>query len=195
MKGGGVADTSQGDGWWQASDRKWYPPETHPDYQPPPPEPPTSSLPPPQPKRPIDYIAQMPDRPQPDFQRGRDEYILAGISAVIVVAAFMPWASVFFFTVNGIDGDGQITAVAAGIVACVALFGRSRGAIGVFALIGGIITAGVGIYDLSNIEGVANDSGGVVSAGSGLWLTAIAGCALVAAAIWYLRQDGQPQPS
>lgn len=32
-----MSDTSQGDGWWQASDGKWYAPEQHPDYRPPPP--------------------------------------------------------------------------------------------------------------------------------------------------------------
>jgi hypothetical protein len=36
-----MSDTSQGQGWWQASDGKWYPPEQHPNYQPPvPPSPP-----------------------------------------------------------------------------------------------------------------------------------------------------------
>jgi uncharacterized RDD family membrane protein YckC len=40
VDGGGVmADTSQGTGWWQASNGKWYPPEQHPNYQPPPPPP------------------------------------------------------------------------------------------------------------------------------------------------------------
>lgn len=34
-----MSDTAQGDGWWQASDGKWYPPEQHPDYKPPPPPP------------------------------------------------------------------------------------------------------------------------------------------------------------
>jgi uncharacterized membrane protein YccF (DUF307 family) len=29
----GVSDTSQGPGWWQASDGKWYPPEQAPGYQ------------------------------------------------------------------------------------------------------------------------------------------------------------------
>ena len=29
-----MSDTSQGPGWWQASDGKWYPPETHPQYAP-----------------------------------------------------------------------------------------------------------------------------------------------------------------
>jgi hypothetical protein len=50
-----VSDTQQGPGWWQASDGKWYPPETHPSRQVPPPavpppgypgEPRGSSLPP-----------------------------------------------------------------------------------------------------------------------------------------------------
>ena len=30
-----MSDTSQGEGWWVASDGKWYPPEQHPDYVPP----------------------------------------------------------------------------------------------------------------------------------------------------------------
>jgi hypothetical protein len=44
--GGDMSDTSQGQNWWQASDGKWYPPETHPDYVVPlPPPPPTPSTP------------------------------------------------------------------------------------------------------------------------------------------------------
>jgi hypothetical protein len=27
-----MSDMSQGEGWWQASDGKWYPPETHPNF-------------------------------------------------------------------------------------------------------------------------------------------------------------------
>lgn len=34
-KGTHMSDTSQGEGWWRASDGKWYPPESHPDYVPP----------------------------------------------------------------------------------------------------------------------------------------------------------------
>lgn len=34
-----MSDVSQGEGWWQASDDKWYSPETHPNYRPPPPMP------------------------------------------------------------------------------------------------------------------------------------------------------------
>ncbi len=32
-----MSTVSQGPGWWMASDQKWYPPESHPDYRPPPP--------------------------------------------------------------------------------------------------------------------------------------------------------------
>jgi hypothetical protein len=39
-----MSDTSQGPGWWRASDNRWYPPEQHPDYVPPPD---TASFPPP----------------------------------------------------------------------------------------------------------------------------------------------------
>lgn len=35
-----MSDQSQGEGWWMASDRKWYPPHLHPDYVAPPPPPP-----------------------------------------------------------------------------------------------------------------------------------------------------------
>lgn len=34
-----MSDTPQGEGWWLASDGKWYPPETAPGYQQPPPAP------------------------------------------------------------------------------------------------------------------------------------------------------------
>ncbi|MEY2435021.1 MAG: hypothetical protein QOC92_4746, partial [Acidimicrobiaceae bacterium] len=29
-----MSDSTQGPGWWQAADGKWYPPEQHPDFQP-----------------------------------------------------------------------------------------------------------------------------------------------------------------
>lgn len=43
-----MSDTSQGEGWWQASDAKWYPPHLHPDVinLPPPPVPAAPPAPP-----------------------------------------------------------------------------------------------------------------------------------------------------
>ena len=32
QEGAAMSDISQGDGWWVASDGKWYAPEQHPDY-------------------------------------------------------------------------------------------------------------------------------------------------------------------
>jgi hypothetical protein len=49
-----MSDVSQGSGWWQASDLKWYPPERHPNYEAPPP-PGRPSVPQPQP---ADYPPQ-----------------------------------------------------------------------------------------------------------------------------------------
>jgi micrococcal nuclease len=56
-----MSDTSQGPGWWRASDGRWYPPETHPQYrQPPMAEPPEPPRPPPGPIAPF-----LPERPGP----------------------------------------------------------------------------------------------------------------------------------
>jgi hypothetical protein len=38
-----MSDTSQGEGWWLASDGRWYPPEAHPNYGSPPPPPPPAT--------------------------------------------------------------------------------------------------------------------------------------------------------
>jgi hypothetical protein len=38
-----MSDATQGPGWWQAADGKWYPPEQHPDFQTGPP--PTEAIP------------------------------------------------------------------------------------------------------------------------------------------------------
>jgi hypothetical protein len=46
--GTAVSDMQQGPGWWQASDGKWYPPESHPTRQapvPPPVQPPAGGIP------------------------------------------------------------------------------------------------------------------------------------------------------
>ena len=41
-----MSDMNQGEGWWQASDGKWYPPESHPDYLASPPGPVPAANPP-----------------------------------------------------------------------------------------------------------------------------------------------------
>lgn len=53
-----MSDTSQGEGWWRASDGKWYPPESHPDYVPP-----AAPTPPPAPPAPEPVVAAPPPVP------------------------------------------------------------------------------------------------------------------------------------
>jgi cytoskeletal protein RodZ len=50
-----MSDTSQGPGWWQASDQKWYPPEQHPNYQAPAPAAPPPPGPGPAPEQAAPY--------------------------------------------------------------------------------------------------------------------------------------------
>jgi hypothetical protein len=47
-----MTDGPQGDGWWQASDLKWYPPEQRPDYMAVLPPPPAADAPQQQPESP-----------------------------------------------------------------------------------------------------------------------------------------------
>ncbi len=77
-----MSDTSQGPGWWRASDGKWYPPDTHPQYQPP--EPPKA---PPGPIAPF-----LPEQPS-IFRRAWEGYrrwprwgqIVSALGVVVVV--------------------------------------------------------------------------------------------------------------
>jgi serine/threonine kinase PknH len=70
-----MSEVSQGSGWWQASDLKWYPPELHADYVAPLPPPPT--LPTPETAAP----------PPPSGQRPRRQALIAAVAAVVVILA------------------------------------------------------------------------------------------------------------
>ena len=63
-----MSDVSQGPGWWQASDGKWYAPELHPDYQPPAAEPPAAEPPAVDPTQPIAPIGGDATAPLPSSQ-------------------------------------------------------------------------------------------------------------------------------
>jgi peptidyl-prolyl cis-trans isomerase B (cyclophilin B) len=71
-----MTDGPQGDGWWQAPDLKWYPPEPHPNYEAPPLPP--SSWAPPQPSW------APPQQPAP-ARRSATPWIIAGVVAAGVV--------------------------------------------------------------------------------------------------------------
>jgi len=113
-----MSEVSQGPGWWQAADLKWYPPELHADYVPPQP----STLPPP-PKLP-------PPPTQPPVKKGPARsvwFVLAGLSLPAV--AFLRL------------GPRGIPFAVALVIASVTLAVRSRK-----GDTGGVIGAVVGIF-------------------------------------------------
>lgn len=71
-----VSDVSEGPGWWQATDQKWYPPERHPNYQPAPPPPPPGPAP---------MAAAAPPPPQPAAKKELTRRPLFWILLVIVL--------------------------------------------------------------------------------------------------------------
>ena len=105
----------------------------------------------------------------------------------------MTWASLtapFVGTVNiaGTDGDGKITGVGGAAVALLGWIEMNHGPkkwVPVLTLLPGLVIAGVGGWDANEIETAIDDSGGLalVRVGPGLWLTIVAGVAVVVASI------------
>ncbi|CAB4889935.1 unannotated protein [freshwater metagenome] len=79
------------------------------------------------------------------------------------LGSFLPWAQVLFITINGTDGDGNITAVAS--AAALALLvgalrsGKRQVLLTSLASVAALAAAGTYIYDLSRISGFASDLG------------------------------------
>jgi hypothetical protein len=124
-------------------------------------------------------------------------FIIIGTAILAVAGSFLPWAQALggLLKANGTDGDGIITLVVALIGGALGLgltFTRKEiiaywAGLGVF-LCGGVIAA-VAAYDLNNLTDVIEevereselDLG--LSAGSGLYLTLVAGIAMALASI------------
>jgi hypothetical protein len=110
-----MSDTSQGEGWWQASDGKWYAPEQHPDFgkpteaideagppteaTPPPTEatppaggPPTQAMPPPVGPPPVGPPPGAPGGPlgppgvPPDGKPNKAKWIIPAVIAAVIIA-------------------------------------------------------------------------------------------------------------
>lgn len=125
-------------------------------------------------------------------------FLIAGAGALVILAAFLPWATAsakiggtsISSSASGIDGsDGWLTLVAALIAGGVAIAAAVITTTGVpLRLISGIVAtvAGLGItglagYDLANVVKLTSTYSSMVdvSAGIGLYLTLLAGIAML----------------
>jgi len=87
--------------------------------------------------------------------------IYAALLAALV-GSFLPWARVWFITINGTDGDGVITAIAS-LAALGFFFGRNRTpgkvtGLTITAFLASAIAAVVYVYDIINISSLASAS-------------------------------------
>ena len=111
-----MSDSTQGEGWWQASDDKWYPPEQHPDFQAgatqamEPVPPPTAAMPVPPPPPPGAPVGPPPGGPEgpppgaPGSGSNNTKWIIVGVLAVAAVAIAA------FLLLGGDDDDQKVTA-------------------------------------------------------------------------------------
>ena len=84
---------------------------------------------------------------------------------VALIGSFLPWARVFFVTVNGTDGDGIITAILSSI-ALFLIYGSKRALVREktgqvqlgFAVLCAALTAAVYIYDFVNLTSLTDES-------------------------------------
>jgi len=206
-----MSDTSQGPGWWMASDGKWYPPETHPSRPPPPPAPPAGPMmyAPPEPAKPTPTAAASPLLDAAAKRRRSAGYVVGAAAALMVCASFLPWVKVNFFVSiarSGIDGgDGWISVILGGLLAIVAwrlVKAAAEGARApvVLAILLSIAALGLAIFEWVDIENTAADVGSdtgpfgdeidlgaFITKGIGLYALGLAGVVGVGGAIAYIR--------
>ena len=100
-----MSDVSNGPGWWQASDGKWYPPEQQPGFQ--------AATPPPSAAAQGSYTPSNSARRTPgassfafDMKRwSKTERITAIATLVLLVSLFLPWFTYSFGVGSGsVDG-------------------------------------------------------------------------------------------
>jgi hypothetical protein len=86
-----VSATSQGPGWWLASDGRWYPPETHPLYQPAPPSA-------------IDWATGVSNPPVPQPQQAEDRRHKALALVLLIGGAVCGAIGLVLFAVFAVGG-------------------------------------------------------------------------------------------
>jgi hypothetical protein len=129
-----------------------------------------------------------------DLTTGEKVTLVGGVLAVI--GAFLPWVSAGFITVSGIDGDGVFTLIFGVIAGAIVLMRdwEKADVLGVGLL--GVLTLLVAGNVFSSTGNQVNSAAieFSVSAGTGLYLTLVAGLLLLAGAAYgYTNDESSPQ--
>jgi len=125
-----------------------------------------------------------------------------GALGAAFIGSFLPWARVLFVTVNGTDGDGNITAItAAGAAVCLFLATREEPVrrkllVGAFVL--SIVCAGVYLYDANELTREQVEDAGffgevTVQPRMGLYLGVLGAILAVGAILLKLIQEHRPR--
>jgi len=118
------------------------------------------------------------------ISRGR-RLALASV-LIIIIGSIGPWVDAGGQTAGGLDKDGVVTIFFALVAAVYLIFTRLPHWLPTAIL--GFIVGAIGIFDIVDIEDLnAGFTGGFVSPGWGLYLTAIGGIALIASAAFAMR--------
>jgi hypothetical protein len=130
------------------------------------------------------------------MKRNQGALVALGCGVVAVIAAALPWveadAGFVSASKNGLDGDGQFTAVLGLVVAVFAWLARAgRSRRDWFIVIASALITAIAIYDIADVNSVQDDLG-IIQVGIGLWLTAVAGALGVVTGIVLLRLRTSP---
>lgn len=198
-----MSDTSQGEGWWEASDSRWYPPEDHPDYvdpRPPPPVRSSAKVDSEEDNKDVTSAEKSASSPKEKIpssdapSEGSDPTLvfLFWGSVVAAATAFLPWALTREVDFDGIDGSGSDTLVlfsTSAVLAGMGAWGSTSKKVAYGVVLGCSVVA-VLIHALawSDLEQYAGSSS--AQAGSGLVLGAIIGAFLVFMSFLELANSG-----
>ena len=159
-----MADQSGGEGWWLASDGKWYPPQS----------------------------SAVADAPTGTAMSPQARWLWLGGAVAVVVGAMLPWASVAtpFGTIskNGTDGDGIITMIfglAAGVLLLLRWNRAPARGLTIAALVVSVLIGVVAVVDMIDVKSRFTSGSVSLSAsiGVGLWLTLLGAVAALAGTI------------
>ena len=121
-------------------------------------------------------------------------YLMVGGGIVAVLAAFLPWLSAsagdISVSVSGTSGDGKLTLMFGLVAIALGAGAFSRGlppAVGYGVVACGAFIAFIALNVIRSKAGATAEVAAMVSIGFGVWLTLLAGLAVVAGGILYAR--------